>query len=258
MAKSTYYYWVKKLNRPDKYEKVKKEILSIGKESRYTYGYRRVTFLLKKAGFKINHKTVRKLMSRLGVTCKVRAKKYKSYKGTIGKIAPNSLNRKFEANRPNKKWVTDVTQFQIKDKKLYLSPILDLYNGEIITYTLFERPTFKMVEEMIESAVSSKSKERSLTIHSDQGWHYQMSRYQKILKQNNITQSMSRKGNCLDNAAMESFFGILKSEFFYNHEFSSIEKFKCEISNYIHWYNNKRIKMKLKGLSPVEYRKQSI
>lgn len=193
----------------------------------------------------------------LGVTCQVRIKKYRSYKGTVGKVAPNILNRNFESSQPNQKWVTDVTQFQVNNTKLYLSPILDLYNGEIVSYTLYDRPTYKMVEEMIELALKRPMKKKELTIHSDQGWHYQMRQYQILLESKNVKQSMSRKGNCLDNAAMESFFGILKSEFFYRQEFLNTTDFRKQLEEYIHWYNHNRIKMKLNGLSPVQYRKQS-
>lgn len=193
----------------------------------------------------------------LGVTCQVRIKKYRSYKGTVGKVAPNILNRNFESSQPNQKWVTDVTQFQVNNTKLYLSPILDLYNGEIVSYTLYDRPTYKMVEEMIELALKRPMKKKGLTIHSDQGWHYQMRQYQILLESKNVKQSMSRKGNCLDNAAMESFFGILKSEFFYRQEFLNTTDFRKQLEEYIHWYNHNRIKMKLNGLSPVQYRKQS-
>lgn len=141
--------------------------MSIVQAANYTYGYRRVTFILQKSGFSINHKTVRKLMSLLGVSCKIRFKKYRSYKGTVGKTAPNIFNRNFEADRPNQKWVTDVTEFKVNNTKLYLSPILDLYNSEIISYTLYERPTFKMVEEMLQFAIKTKSTTKDLMIHSD-------------------------------------------------------------------------------------------
>ncbi|BDP64374.1 hypothetical protein EfmJHP80_18700 [Enterococcus faecium] len=134
LAKSTYYYWVKKLDKPDKYSKIKQEITAIVKESRNSYGYRRVTLALKMKGYTINHKTVRKLMSQMGLTCQIRIKRYKSYKGTVGKIAKNVLKRNFSVDTPNKKWVTDVTEFKIKGRKIYLSPILDLFNGEIISY----------------------------------------------------------------------------------------------------------------------------
>ncbi|WP_194849691.1 IS3-like element ISEnfa3 family transposase [Enterococcus faecium] len=258
LAKSTYYYRVKKLDKPDKCSKIKQEITAIVKESRNSYGYRRVTLALKMKGYTINHKTVRKLMSQMGLTCQIRIKRYKSYKGTVGKIAKNVLKRNFSVDTPNKKWVTDVTEFKIKGRKIYLSPILDLFNGEIISYSISTSPTYKLIEEMLQQAIKKKGTEGSLILHSDQGWQYQMPQYQKKLKENNIIQSMSRKGNCLDNSVIENFFGVLKSEFFYREKFRSIEIFQSKLNEYIRWYNNKRIKLKLNGLSPVEYRKQSI
>ncbi|HAQ0879639.1 TPA: IS3-like element ISEnfa3 family transposase, partial [Enterococcus faecium] len=255
LAKSTYYYWVKKLDKPDKYSKIKQEITAIVKESRNSYGYRRVTLALKMKGYTINHKTVRKLMSQMGLTCQIRIKRYKSYKGTVGKIAKNVLKRNFSVDTPNKKWVTDVTEFKIKGRKIYLSPILDLFNGEIISYSISTSPTYKLIEEMLQQAIKKKGTGGSLILHSDQGWQYQMPQYQKKLKENNIIQSMSRKGNCLDNSVIENFFGVLKSEFFYREKFRSIEIFQSKLNEYIRWYNNKRIKLKLNGLSPVEYRK---
>lgn len=196
-------------------------------------------------------------MKELGLKCVVRMKKYRSYKGTVGKTAPNILDRNFRAEKPNEKWVTDITEFKLLGEKLYLSPMLDLFNGEIIAYSIDSRPRYSLVSKMLEQAVKRLTNEDKLLIHSDQGWHYQMSKYQQALKEKNITQSMSRKGNCYDNAVMENFFGILKSEFLYMQEFDSIELFKQELSNYMDYYNNKRIKAKLKGLSPVQYRTQT-
>jgi putative transposase len=254
LAKSTYYYWIKKLDKPDKYNQIKKEILTIVKETRGIYGYRRVTLVLKKKGYTINHKTVRKLMFQMGLTCQIRRKRYKSYKGTVGRIAQNVLKRDFSADKPNKKWVTDVTEFKINGKKIYLSPILDLFNGEIISYSISTSPTYKLIEDMLQQAFRKKTTNDSLILHSDQGWQYQMSQYQKKLKENNIIQSMSRKGNCLDNSVIENFFGMLKSEFFYREKFRSVDVFQDKLIDYINWYNNKRIKIKLNGLSPIEYR----
>jgi putative transposase len=136
-------------------------------------------------------------------------------------------------------------------EKLYLSPILDLFNGEIITYTIGSRPTFSLVSNMLNQAFTG---EENLLIHSDQSWHYQMKKYRKSLSERGITQSMSRKGNCYDNAVIENFFGIMKSEFLYLKEFESVGHFKNELEKYIEYYNHKRIKAKLKGMSPVQYR----
>ena len=196
-------------------------------------------------------------MNQLGLKCLVRMKKYRSYQGKVGKIAPNILNRDFKATKPNEKWVTDVTEFHLFGEKLYLSPILDLFNGEIVAYNIEKRPVFQLVTKMLDRAFHRLNEGDTPILHSDQGWHYQMSKYQHLLKEQHIKQSMSRKGNCLDNAVIENFFGLLKSELLYLQEFESMEHFKRELDKYIHYYNNKRIKAKLKGLSPVQYRVQS-
>lgn len=196
-------------------------------------------------------------MRELGIKSQVRVKKYRSYKGDSGKIAPNVLERNFKATSPNKKWVTDVTEFSLFGQKRYLSPIMDLFSGEIITYTISERPNLLMVTSMLDKALKSVKKDTGLILHSDQGWHYQHATYQKMLINKGVIQSMSRKGNCLDNAVMENFFGLLKSELLYLQKFSSIEDFERELKDYLYYYNNVRIKAKLKGLSPVNFRTQS-
>ena len=222
------------------------------------YGYRRITATLVQMGKRVNHKTVQRLMSQLGLKSLVRLKKYRSYKGGVGTAAPNILARQFDAQQINQKWVTDVTEFNVAGEKLYLSPVLDLYNGEIVAFETSRRPIFEMVSSMLKQAMTRLAPQDKPIIHSDQGWQYKMPTFKKMLKQQQITQSMSRKGNCLDNAAMESFFGTLKSEYFYLNKFSSYEELETGLKEYIHYYNNDRIKLKLKGLSPVQYRNQSI
>ncbi|MBU8919068.1 IS3 family transposase [Bacillus sp. FJAT-29953] len=254
IPRSTYYYWIKQMNRPDKYQEIKELIKEIFEEHQGRYGYRRITLEFRNRGIKINHKTVRRLMNEMGLKCLVRMKKYRSYRGQAGKIAPNILERNFKASKPNEKWVTDVTEFHLHGEKLYLSPILDLYNGEIIAYNIEKRPVFLLVSKMLDKAFERLNEEDTPILHSDQGWHYQMKQYQHALKERGITQSMSRKGNCLDNAVMENFFGLLKSELLYLKKFESMEHFKLELENYIYYYNHKRIKAKLKGMSPVQYR----
>ena len=258
MPRSTFYYNLKRLHKKDKYSHEKELIAQIFHENKGRYGYRRITMELHNRGCMINHKTVLKLMRQCNLKCMIRKKKYRSYKGTIGKIAPNILERDFRANKPNQKWVTDVTEFAIQDKKVYLSPILDLYNGEIVSYNISLSPTFNQTMDMLEKAFAKIPKDTKLVLHSDQGWQYQMKRYQLKLQEKGIIQSMSRKGNCLDNAVMENFFGILKSEMFYHKKFESVDQLIQEIEDYIYYYNNKRIKGKLKGLSPVQYRIQSL
>lgn len=236
---------------------MKEEIKAIYHENQGRYGYRRVTLELRNRGYCINHKTVQRLMKCLGIKCMVRIKKYHSYKGEIGKIAPNIIHRDFTATAPNQKWTTDITEFALFGTKLYLSPIMDMYNGEIVSYNISERPVLGQVMNMLDKAFEKIPDDTNLIFHSDQGWQYQHKQYQQRLKQKGIRQSMSRKGNCLDNSVMENFFGLLKSELLYLREFDSLEEFKIELEKYIDYYNTKRIKSKLKGLSPVQYRIQS-
>ena len=245
------------MKQPDKYAEIKDVIRQIFTENKGYYGYRRITAELHNRSYTINHKTVQRLLREYGLKCEIRKRKYRSYKGTIGKIAPNILERDFYANKPQQKWVTDVTEFSVGEKKVYLSPILDLFNGEIISFNLSLNPTFHQTLDMLEKAFIKIPNNTKLILHSDQGWQYQMKRYQKLLLEKGITQSMSRKGNCLDNAVMENFFGLLKTEMYYKHKFLSAEHLMQEIENYIDYYNNKRIKCKLKGLSPIQYRIQS-
>jgi len=245
---------VKQLDKPDLDADLKLLIQSIYEEHQGRYGYHRIRDELVNRGHRVNHKKVLRIMKEIGLQSVVRMKKYRSYKGTVGKIAPNVLDRNFLAEKPNEKWVTDITEFKLFGEKMYLSPVLDLYNGEIITYTVGSRPTYSLVSEMLNKAFKRLSNEDKLLLHSDQGWHYQMKQYRQALKGQAIIQSMSRKGNCYDNAVMENFFGIMKSEFFYLHEFESVDHFKQELARYMDYYNHKRIKSKLKGMSPVQYR----
>lgn len=190
--------------------------------------------------------------------CKVRKKKYISYKGEVGKIADNHLNRNFKSNRPHQKMVTDVTEFRTDEGKVYLSPIMDLYNQEIIAYSVSRNPNFHLIKDMMDQLISQLNSKDQPLLHSDQGWQYQQKIYQNILKEHHITQSMSRKGNCLDNAMIENFFGHLKSEYYHLYHFNTSDELIQGIHEYIDFYNYKRIKTKLKGLSPVEYRIQSL
>lgn len=244
--------------RPDKYRVEKEEITAIYHENQGRYGYRRITMEMRNRGYVINHKTVSRLMKDLELKCQVRIKKYRSYKGEIGKVAPNLINRNFHADAPNQKWTTDITEFSLFGKKLYLSPILDMFNGEIVSYNISERPHLEQVMDMLDKAFKNIPDNTGLIFHSDQGWQYQHKRYQHRLNEKGIRQSMSRKGNCLDNAIMENFFGLLKSELLYLRDFESFEEFKDELEKYIYYYNHQRIKGKLKGLSPVQYRIQSL
>jgi putative transposase len=254
MARSSFYYYSKQTGNRDKYFEVKEMIQKIYHKHKGRLGYRRIELILRQQGQAINHKTVLRLMRLLNLKSVIRLKKYKSYKGEQGKIAPNLLNRTFKAESPNQKWATDVTEFNVSGKKLYLSPIIDLYNQEIVSYELSESPNFKSVMTMLDKAFKKVNINQPLLLHSDQGWQYQMKQYQHSLQKNRIIQSMSRKGNCLDNAVIENFFGIIKSELFYLKKYDSIEQLKKEINQYIKYYNYDRIKLNLKGMSPIQYR----
>lgn len=261
MPRSTYYYQVKQLAKPDKDKTIKTEIQAIYDEHKGNYGYRRMYLELRNRGFMINHKKVQRLMTVMGLVARIRRKrKYASYKGEVGKKADNLIQRQFEGAKPYEKCYTDVTEFALPNSegKLYLSPVLDGYNSEIIAFTLSRSPDLKQVQTMLEKAFPAESYSGCI-LHSDQGWQYQHQSYHHFLETKGIRPSMSRKGNSPDNGMMESFFGILKSEMFYGFEksYKSLDELEQSITEYIFYYNNKRIKAKLKGLSPVQYRTKS-
>tara|TARA_B110000211_G_scaffold205635_1_gene240017 strand:+ start:168 stop:1007 length:840 start_codon:yes stop_codon:yes gene_type:complete len=256
MARSSFYFHIKQSTKIDKYESIKNSIRKVYHAHFGRYGYRRITLELINQGFTINHKTVLRLMREMGLKSLIRIKKYRSYRGQQGVTAPNLLKREFTTEKLNHKWSTDITEFKVAGEKLYLSPIIDLYNREIVSYQLSRRPNFKQVTNMLTKAFKKVPIKANLLLHSDQGWQYRMVTYQKLLKKNNITQSMSRKGNCLDNAIIENFFGTLKSELFYLKKYENIKQLEIDIKNYIYYYNNKRISKLLKGMSPIEYRAQ--
>lgn len=263
LPKSSFYEWKKKIeNFVDKDLEIKLKIKDIVSKNKLRYGYRRVCNKLKEQGLVVNHKKVLRIMKELNLLCKKfrnKSRKYSSYKGEVGKIAGNLINRNFYANKPNKIWLTDVTEFRLsgREEKLYLSPILDIFNGEIISYSISKNPTTDFTNESLDNALDKFGILNGLVIHSDQGLHYQHKSWCKRLEKRGIKQSMSRKGNCLDNSPMENFFGLLKQEMFYGEDFESYQHLKFEIEEYIRWYNEERIKEKLNGLSPIEYRLQS-
>ena len=238
LPRATFYYHLKQMQKADKYASVKEEIAAIYHENKGRYGYRRMTAVLHSRGFSVNHKTVQRLIKKLGLVCRVRMKKYRSYKGEVGIIAPNLLNLDFHADRPNQKWVTDVTEFGLFGEKLYLSPILDLHSSDLVSYTISDRPVLSMVTTMLDKAFQKLPDGTNLILHSDQGWQYQHKQYQQMLREKGIRQSMSRRGNCLDNAVIENFFALLKSELLYLQVFQSMEHFKQELIEYLDYYNN--------------------
>lgn len=273
-SKSSYFYEINTYNRIDKDSKIKQKIKEIFEKHHKRYGSPRITLELKKEGFKVNHKKVERLMRIMGLEAINPRGKYKSYKGDFNKKCKNylldkSINkekfqttyiRNFETTGFNQKWTTDVSEFRIAAGKLYLSPILDMNNREIISYNISRSPNYAQTVDMLNKAFDKFDDLTGLIFHSDQGWQYQMEHYQKTLKEKGIIQSMSRKGNCLDNSLMENFFGIMKNEMFYGHEyeFETLEQLEKAMIEYIDYYNNERITVKLKGLSPVQYRQQSL
>lgn len=194
-------------------------------------------------------------MKELKIYGKQRKSKYKSYRGEVGKVATNILNREFNTTTPYTKLTTDVTEFSVCNEKIYLSPVLDMFNNEILSYSISTSPNFTQTREMLQGLYSILPNNSKPLLHSDQGWQYQMKEYQRSLKEHNITQSMSRKGNCLDNSVMENFFGRLKVEMYYGEKYESVNAFIQKLHEYIYYYNNKRISLKLK-MSPVQYRTQ--
>lgn len=258
MARSVFYYHIKRLKAKDKYAVIKNEIKDIFHEHKGRYGYRRITAELRNRKYTINHKAVQRIMAEMGLKSVIRKVRYRSYKGELGKVAPNIIARDFVATAPNRKWATDVTQINIGSTKLYLSPILDMFNGEIISYNISASPNLEQVYDMLDRAFIKFDNLDGLILHSDQGWQYQHFGFRKRLEDHHIIQSMSRKGNCLDNSMMENFFGIMKSELLYAEKFESPQAFIKALEEYIDYYNNKRIKARLNGKSPVQYRIGSV
>jgi putative transposase len=256
-SRSGYYKWLKQKDivtpkqRDDEF--MKRLILECYNEVNGIYGYYRIkTWLLRKKGIKVNHKRVYRLMIELGIKAKIRRKRGNYKKGTENIVVPNVLNRDFVSSKLNQKWVTDITYLMFNQKRLYLSAIKDLYNNEI-SHTNY----LKLVIDTIKEA-KKKQDVRGVTLHSDQGFQYTSRQYHKLLKKNKFIQSMSRKGNCLDNASMENFFGHLKSEVMYLHSFKSEADVIKAIDQYIYFYNHERFQKKLSNLSPVEYRNTKI
>lgn len=246
-----------KKENPD--QKLEELIQTIFEENNRNYGYRRIKLELNNLGFEVNHKKVQRIMNKFGIKVEKfsrKSRKYSSYKGTTGRVAKNLINRRFHTNVCHQKLTTDITEFKCSDGiKLYLNPIMDMFNGEILSFGISMRPTLELAIKPLEEALNIvKDSKFRTTIHSDQGWHYQHNKWVKTLKDNNVFQSMSRKGNCLDNSPMENFFGLLKQEMYYGEPRCSFEELKKRIEEYIQYYNNKRIKQKLAGMSPVQYR----
>ena len=257
MSRSTYYFEISKKDViAERNSSIMHDINEIFTSNKSRYGVRRVYQELLNRGYKVNHKRVQRLMHDAGLIGKRPKEKYHSYKGTVGKVADNLINRDFSTTAPLQKWTTDVSQFNFSWGKCYISPILDMNTNEIISYDLSTSPNLKQISRMLKRAFEKFPNLSGLIVHSDQGWQYQNAYYRNELKKRGIIQSMSRKGNCYDNCIMETFFGRLKNEMYYGYEkeYSSFEEFSIAIEEYIEYYNNKRIQAKTKWMPPVKYR----
>lgn len=259
LARSTFFYHQTRLQAPDSQAELKAAVTKVFKKNQARYGHRRIHRELLKEGWQVAKKTVLKLMRKLGLVCKVRRKKrYVSYQGELGGIAPNLLDREFDATAPNEKWVTDVTEFRVGAQKLYLSPVMDLFDRQIISYSVGISPNLDLTNTSLRQALATLRDGDKPLVHSDQGFQYQHVSWRTLLKNAGAVQSMSRKGNCYDNAVMENFFGHLKEELFNHVRFLNADALAQQLKEYIRWYNTERISTKLKGLSPVEYRAQTL
>lgn len=261
MAKSTYYYEISKADVvSEKNAELLAEIKKIFEQNRHRYGVRRVHQELINRGYKVNHKRVQRIMHESGLLGKRPKEKYHSYRGEVGKVADNIINRDFSTTAPLQKWTTDVSQFNFSWGKCYLSPILDMATNEIISYDLALSPNMEQVKRMLDKAFEKFPSLSGLIFHSDQGWQYQHNYYRNSLTEHGIIQSMSRKGNCYDNCIIETFFGRMKNEMYYGYEkeYTSFEIFDKAVEEYIDYYNNISIQAKTKWMPPVKYREASM
>ena len=254
LPRSTFYYHAGR-ESADRYADVRPSIREIYGRTRNGMGYRQVRNVLRKEqGLRISRKTVRKLMREEGLLCRIRRPHYNSYKGETGRVAGNLLNRDFAADGPFEKLVTDVTEFVLPGCKAYLSPVMDLYNNEIVSWSVSKSQHMKTIDEMMDGLYEKLPEGAGSLLHSDQGWQYQQKSYQRRLAEHGIAQSMSRKATCLDNACMEGFFGHMKDEFYRGQRFSCFEAFKDELDDYIVYWNTRRRQERLNGLTPEEFR----
>ena len=258
MAKSSYCYQAAALRAPDKYDSVTEKIRKVFNESQKRYGYRRVNATLKKDGLKISDKVVRRIMKqeKMLVHCKKR-RKFNSYQGEITPAVENIIKRDFHADAPNKKWLTDITEFHIPAGKIYLSPMIDCFDGLPVSWTIGTSPDAELVNTMLDLAIAQLKDGEHPIVHTDRGAHYRWPGWIERMNAANLTRSMSKKGCSPDNSACEGFFGRLKNEMFYGRSWNdvSIEAFIDILDEYMRWYAKDRIKMSLGGMSPLEYRK---
>ncbi|AIK36863.1 integrase core domain protein [Bacillus pseudomycoides] len=260
VTRSGYYKWIKRHSTPSEKQsedvKIKKKILKCHKKLRGIYGYRRVQVWLKVTyNLHVNHKRIQRLMGELGIKAIIRRKRPYYGKKEAYVISDNHLNRDFQASKPNEKWVTDITYLIFNGQRLYLSAIKDLYNNEIVAYEISRRNDLKLVLDTLKKA-RKKRNAKGILLHSDQGFQYTSRQYNQLLKKYQMKASMSRKGNCWDNACIENFFSHFKSECFHLYSFHKADEVKFAVRKYIHFYNHQRFQKKLNNLSPYKYRTQ--
>ena len=258
MAKSSYCYQQKQIKKENKIAKIKELIKTLFFENHKRYGYRRIHLLLKREGIIISEKIVRSIMKEENLIVRaIRQRKYNSYLGEISPAVPNEIQRDFHADKPNKKWLTDITEFKIGEEKIYLSPIIDCFDGMPITWTVGTSPNAELVNTMLDNAIALLKGNEHPIVHSDRGCHYRWPGWIQRMDEAGLTRSMSKKGCSPDNSACEGFFGRMKNEMFYGEKWDkiSVEEFISIINQYMQWYRDKRIKLSLGGLSPMEYRR---
>ena len=257
LPRSSYYYQKACQRRPDKYAEIRGTVTAIFNCNHRCYGYRRISQSLRRHGIPVSEKVVRRLMAEEGlIVGRTRRRRYNAYLGEVSPCVENMINRDFRAAQPNKKWLTDITEFQIPTGKVYLSPVIDCFDGLVVSWTIGTKPDADLVNVMIDEAIETLGAGETPTVHSDRGAHYPWPGWISRMEKARLTRSMSRKGCTPDNAACEGFFGRLKVELFYARDWhdTKIEEFIADLDTYIRWYNEKRIKVSLGALSPLEYR----
>jgi len=258
IARSSYFYHQVRLQSPEKYLEIRRAVIAIFEANKKRYGYRRVHMVLRRAGVRVSEKIVRRIMAEEKlIVCTRKRRRYSSYVGEISPAVENVIDRNFHADAPNKKWLTDITEFQIPAGKVYLSPMIDCFDGMVVSWTIGTSPDAELVNTMLDEAITGLPDGEYPIVHSDRGSHYRWPGWIARMKQAALVRSMSKKGCTPDNAACEGFFGRMKNEMFYNHCWKdvTIEDFIDQVDEYIRWYNERRIKLTLNGLSPAEYRR---
>lgn len=258
LKRSTFFYHQQKLSRPDPAAELKQAIIEVFQASRRRFGHRRVWARLRYLGWVVSKKTVLKLMRELELRCPIRRRRFRSFRGEVGRVFPNLLRRDFTVTGPNQKWVTDVTEFHVGEEKVFLSAVMDLFGRQIIGAAIGPSPSLQLANDSLRPALAGLRDGDRPIVHSDQGFQYQHRSWRELLEQAGARGSMSRRGNCLDNAVIESFFGHLKDELFCAVSITTAGQLVAELTDYLHWFNQHRPHDSNEGLSPIQYREQAL